>query len=70
MKLRHISLPLLAAVATGFNLHGQTVGEVRGSNDSQNNFYHPLTLAAAPAETAGGGGAGAGAEDQEADEEY
>ena len=67
MKLRHITLPLLAALAIGFNLHGQSSGDARGPGDGQDTFYRPLTLAAAPAETAGGGGTGSGAEDQEAE---
>ena len=66
MKLRYITLPLLAALATGFNLHGQSVGDTRGPDGGQSTFYHPLTLAAAPGETAGGGGGGEGEESQEA----
>jgi hypothetical protein len=65
MKLRHITLPLLAALATGVNLHGQSVGDARGPDDSQSSFYRPLTLAAAPSEAAGGGGGGEGEEGQE-----
>ena len=65
MKLRYITLPLLAALATGFNLHGQSVGDARGPDNGQSSFYRPLTLAAAPGETAGGGGGGEGEESQE-----
>jgi hypothetical protein len=67
MQLRHITLPLLAALATGFNLHGQPAGDARGPDGGQSTFYRPLTLAAAPGETAGGGSAGAEGEDQEAE---
>ncbi len=66
LKLNHIALPLLAALATSFDLQGQNVGDARGLDDGQSAFYRPLTLKEAPGETAGGGGGGEGEEGQEA----
>ena len=66
MKLRHISMTLLAVLAAGFNVQGQFAGGPLVLDNLHSILYRPLTLAVAPGEGAEGGGGGKDQEGQEA----
>jgi len=47
LRMRPIGLPLLAVLATGLNLQGQSIANPSSLDKPANTFYHPFTLAAA-----------------------